>query len=239
MSEDAPLTVDYLNVIRNATLDQLRNEQYTVSVPERPLLYALTCHAALRTYVDTAIGILATRGLVEATAVRDVELVQVTGDAHTTPFEQLNVAVPDLTGQVPLQFFIAQPDVPPRTELVDVRAFNAALDHLATVPTAELERLLTETLDTASHRLDAWITSLATKRLAAMRSRRPEGPARRRLRVARERAPQPPAPAPHAGERARGRPRNRWLPAHAVGRPGHRRGRAAQRVPHPCRRRQR
>ena len=51
-----PLTVDYLNVIRNATLDQLRNEQYTVSVPERPLLYALTRHAALRTYVDTAIG---------------------------------------------------------------------------------------------------------------------------------------------------------------------------------------
>ena len=175
LSEDAPLTVDYLNVIRNATLDQLRNEQYTVSVPERPLLYALTRHAALRTYVDTAIGILATRGLVEATAARDVELVQVTGGAHTTPFEQLNVAVPDLTGQVPLQFFIAQPDVPPRTELVDVRAFNAALDHLATVPTAELERLLTETLDTASHRLDAWITSLATKRLAAMRSRRPKG----------------------------------------------------------------
>ena len=82
LSEDAPLTVDYLNVIRSVTLEQLRNEQYTVSVPERPLLYALTCHAALPTYVDTAVGILATRGMIEATAARDVELVQVTGDAE-------------------------------------------------------------------------------------------------------------------------------------------------------------
>ena len=97
------------------------------------------------------------------------------GDTAPSPLQQLARPVPDLTGQVPLQFFIAQPDLPVRAELVDVHAFNAALDHLATVPTAELERLLTETLDTASHRLDAWITSLATKRLGAMRSRRPQG----------------------------------------------------------------
>ncbi|WRZ87934.1 hypothetical protein OHB54_01930 [Streptomyces sp. NBC_01007] len=42
---------------------------------------------------------------------------------------------------------------------------------------AALERLLGECLDLVSHRLDAWITSLATARLAAMRepSRRPAG----------------------------------------------------------------
>jgi hypothetical protein len=42
---------------------------------------------------------------------------------------------------------------------------------------AAIERLLGECLDLVSHRLDAWITSLATARLAAMRapSRRPTG----------------------------------------------------------------
>ncbi|MEQ9112701.1 MAG: hypothetical protein RID94_00450, partial [Miltoncostaeaceae bacterium] len=46
----------------------------------------------------------------------------------------------------------------------------AALEHLAGVPTAQLDRLLCETLDLAGHRLDAWVTSLATERLRAMRA---------------------------------------------------------------------
>jgi hypothetical protein len=56
-----------------------------------------------------------------------------------------------------------------------LRPYGAALEHLAGCPTAELERLLTETLDTVSHRVDAWETSLYTRRLDAMRSARPEG----------------------------------------------------------------
>jgi len=46
----------------------------------------------------------------------------------------------------------------------------AALDHLAPLPTETLDRLLRETLDLASHRLDAWVTSLATMRLSRMRA---------------------------------------------------------------------
>ena len=51
----------------------------------------------------------------------------------------------------------------------------AALAHLAALPSATLDRLLRETLDLASHRLDAWVTSLATKRLAEMRAHKPTG----------------------------------------------------------------
>jgi hypothetical protein len=43
--------------------------------------------------------------------------------------------------------------------LTDLRA---GLGRLATLPTAELDRLLTETLDICSHRLDAWATGIAT-----------------------------------------------------------------------------
>ncbi|HYO38076.1 MAG TPA: hypothetical protein VER39_00300 [Nocardioidaceae bacterium] len=53
--------------------------------------------------------------------------------------------------------------------------FRAALRTLAGTDAATLERHLAETLDAASYRLDAWITSLATRRLAEMRTARRRG----------------------------------------------------------------
>lgn len=47
--------------------------------------------------------------------------------------------------------------------------FRASLEFLATLPTAELDRLAAETLDCCSHRLDAWLTSLASRRLEHVR----------------------------------------------------------------------
>ena len=40
---------------------------------------------------------------------------------------------------------------------------------MATLPEAEVDRLFSETLDLASHRLDAWITAIYTRRLAGQR----------------------------------------------------------------------
>ena len=53
--------------------------------------------------------------------------------------------------------------------------FREALGTLSSTTAPTLERHLAETLDAASHRLDAWITSLATRRLAEMREARPKG----------------------------------------------------------------
>src|SRR4029450_10488729 len=44
-----------------------------------------------------------------------------------------------------------------------------SLAHLGTVSSARLQRLFAGTLDLCAHRLDAWITSFATKRLDSMR----------------------------------------------------------------------
>ncbi len=57
----------------------------------------------------------------------------------------------------------------------DLTELLAALRHLATLPTASLQRLLGETLDLSVHRLDAWITAVATARLRSMRAARPAG----------------------------------------------------------------
>ncbi|GAT68902.1 hypothetical protein PS9374_04567 [Planomonospora sphaerica] len=51
----------------------------------------------------------------------------------------------------------------------------ASLRHLADQPPDLLSRLLRETLDLTSHRLDAWITGLATERLAETRTLHPTG----------------------------------------------------------------
>lgn len=176
LSETEPLAFDYLTLIRNATHEQLETESYGVDLPEKPLLYVLARHAALRTYVDTASAILHRRGMAPLD-IADDDLVDISirRGRKRRPRERLDIRLPDLTGGRTLGEWIAQPDLPPGPDVAEVTAFNAALEHLAAVPTAELERLLTETLDTASHRFDAWVTSLATKRLARMRTAQPDG----------------------------------------------------------------
>ena len=54
-------------------------------------------------------------------------------------------------------------------------AHAAKVQALAALPGAKLETMMLEHLDTCSHRLDAWITSLAHRRLQEMRTAQPEG----------------------------------------------------------------
>ena len=68
-----------------------------------------------------------------------------------------------------------EPDVGARARLQPLSDFRASLAHLQSLRSTRLEQLLTGTLDLCSHRLDAWITSFATKRLAEMRQRSPAG----------------------------------------------------------------
>jgi hypothetical protein len=65
--------------------------------------------------------------------------------------------------------------VPTDPGTVETAQVLAALQHLEDLPSTTLDHLLSETLDIASHRLDAWITSLATMRLSRMRADKPAG----------------------------------------------------------------
>lgn len=56
-----------------------------------------------------------------------------------------------------------------------LRDKTADVTHLKTLTEESRERLVRETLDLCSHRLDAWITSLATKRLDELRKEQPKG----------------------------------------------------------------
>ncbi|HEY1293779.1 MAG TPA: hypothetical protein VGJ60_11910 [Chloroflexota bacterium] len=62
-------------------------------------------------------------------------------------------------------------DVP----MLEGARYRAALDTLAALPVDNLELRFRESLGLATHRLDAWFTSLARERLDSLRSRRPAG----------------------------------------------------------------
>ena len=95
----------------------------------------------------------------------------------TTPHELARVVIPALTGQQSLRRFVtdsirALPAVPPEG---DPSHAITSLEWLADRPVDELDRALRGLLDVCSHRLDAWLTSLATRRLASVREAVPEG----------------------------------------------------------------
>ena len=95
----------------------------------------------------------------------------------TTPHELARVVIPALAGQRSVRQFVADtiralPAVPPDG---DPRDAITSLEWLADRPVDELERALRGLLDVCSHRLDAWLTSLATRRLASVREAMPEG----------------------------------------------------------------
>ena len=102
-----------------------------------------------------------------AALVRDPELVDLAGDQPPTPTWSWQRSRP-LDGGTVAQRLATDPG-PEVTEL------RAALSVLAGAEVAALERHLAGALDAASHRLDAWVTSLATRRLAEVRARQPAG----------------------------------------------------------------
>jgi hypothetical protein len=177
LSESEPLQpFNYINWIRTASMEVLREEQLPVGVG-RPdaLLYYLLRHAALRLYGDVATKVAIKHNAAIRADLVDTELpgAEVGGQPRSTVWERLDRNIPNVTGNATLGHFLLTDVQSPDTR--EVRGFRAALAQLENLPTAELDRLFTETLDTCSHRLDAWITSLPSKRLEELRQQQPLG----------------------------------------------------------------
>jgi hypothetical protein len=94
--------------------------------------------------------------------------------------ELAQVILPTVTKDVTLASFITQAMMSGgqslrQPELANLSGFLSDLRFLATVPSAEIERTFKGVLDGYSHRLDAWYTSLATRRLFEIRTKRQTG----------------------------------------------------------------
>jgi hypothetical protein len=117
--------------------------------------------------------------------LRDLELVDLvdlpvvnnvirTPPASTHWKRQLDTPMPDQPSVSIRQFLETTTDFS-RAEVKPLGAFRDSLAHLQTLDTESLQFLTQGTLDLSSYRLDAWITSYATKRLASMTRNGPIG----------------------------------------------------------------
>ena len=174
LSETDPLpdTGNYIAQLASATtVDQIL-AGYNDKEPTA-LLYQLLRHALLRendrivfnTLVDYQLATVSQRIEPELTAVAT------TIPAAPTTWQRMATVVPAISSK-----FLGDAVLSERAAFnTAMTSYQEALGVLQKVPTAELDRLLTETLDVCSHRIDAWITGLYSARLEAMREDNPSG----------------------------------------------------------------
>ena len=134
-----------------------------------PLLKVLLRHALLREYAEAAARLLDSAATPLTQLLRDAELVDLVPDQPPTPTWQWQRSQPAPGTTVTVRERLDRAADPLVTEL------KTALQVLSETDVATLERHLAGTLDATSHRLDAWITSLATRRLAELRAAQPTG----------------------------------------------------------------
>lgn len=151
------------------------------------LLQALLRHAMLRELANAAARLAATVGGPEpARLLRDPELVDLVDVAPVdftvqppppTPHwrRQLDRKVPAVTGDRTIGQFLGGLTSFTAPGVAALGEFRASLAHLRGLDSETLQHLLLGTLDLSAHRLDAWVTSFATKRLALMCAAGPPG----------------------------------------------------------------
>ncbi|WP_437494017.1 hypothetical protein WME75_21660 [Sorangium sp. So ce1014] len=153
--------------------------------PADSLLYQVLRHATLWAYADTAYVLEPPPqpAQMPLAFTRDPELIDFFGapdgpDRHSgagtgtpTPWRYLEARQPDGKSRGDHLFN----DAAGLTGYLALPTFLGALERLGDAEPDDPELLLAETLDLASHRLDAWVTALAAQRLDELRRARPTG----------------------------------------------------------------
>jgi hypothetical protein len=143
-----------------------------------PLLFTLLRQSVYWEYVYLAYDALLTAGLRSITPYKEPELVGI-GAANSTPPPE--VVVDQFTDELlggDLGAFAPttlDPSLFSRDAWEAFDEFWESVRYLVDRPVDVLEGLLPGTIDLASTRLDAWMTSLATRRLQDLRETHPEG----------------------------------------------------------------
>jgi hypothetical protein len=147
-------------------LPNLRTRTEFSATSPSPLLYLLARHGALVEY-----AMAAAIHLKRFHELPEPELIDIFPDDTTyTLWRQLATKVIVDGKQPNLGDAIGASE-----HAAGLKRFREAVRGLAKCDIERLERLLAQSIDLASHRLDAWITSFANKRLWSMRAAAPTG----------------------------------------------------------------
>lgn len=154
---------NYLAALSAASFDELESDATLPSSEKSPpLLYLLARHSLRVEYAHAAFRIRLNAGNVEASDLRETAADAVGLGEH----------VRRATEEFGPDIFSSDDNA---SETRDLRAMKASLKYLGSCSRAVLDTVVREVLDLGSHRLDAWVTSLATARLATIRRDRPVG----------------------------------------------------------------
>ena len=180
LSDTASLRHNYLQLLADPgiTLTEIHDEgvKLVPAASAKPLLYRLARHATLLAYAEQALPLWPSVPISATDAPWfEPELVDLErdlggdrpGDPLQTPtfwrvLQTVRGGAAMSLGDELRAKGLGAP--------APLQTFLASLQRLSQVPSAALERLLGEALDLCSHRLDAWITSLATSRLDELRA---------------------------------------------------------------------
>lgn len=175
LDQSSSLSPNYIERLL-AARDLFKDVKFQNLSTEQPqphtLLHLLLRHAMLLEYANAGTRYLIKHQLLPAAARREPELVDLPlGPPMLTIWRQLNMKI-KVDGQadpIELEKYLlpaaGDPDVVKEPDLQQLKEFRGSLDYLRSLSVDKLERLLKGTLDLCSHRLDAWITSFATKRM--------------------------------------------------------------------------
>lgn len=142
------------------------------------LLQAMLRHSMLLEYASaTATIAVAEPGASLAELLRDPELIDlVNGVPPSTTWKRLlDRKVAAITGTKTIREHLDSLRTFSAPQVAALGSFRQSLEHLQSLDSESLQFLMQGTIDLASYRLDAWITSVATKRLASMRAAQPQG----------------------------------------------------------------
>jgi hypothetical protein len=179
--QSSKLNPNYIDDLLNArdVVTQVRFRNQSTEQPKpHTLLHLLLRHSMLLEYTNAATRFLIKLQPQVAHMRREPELVDLPlGQLTQTVWRQLAKKITvDGVGEIELAKYMlppasptGDPDVIKEPDFKQIKEFRDSLSHLKSLSVDKLERLMAGTLDLCSHRIDAWITSFATKRLEEMR----------------------------------------------------------------------
>jgi hypothetical protein len=169
--------VDYLAHMAAASPKELHGDWID---PATPLLARLIRHSLLQAYADAAFRLLPVAGPSPLPEPELVDLADIAANDPVTPAHTLtswrHLSEASYQGRpVASVLYDAARSANPPVEVRPLAEVIQALTRLAGASASTLQRLLMETLDLSTHRLDAWLTAIATDRLRALRARQAAG----------------------------------------------------------------
>ena len=162
LAEDKPIPLAFYTNLVGASIAQLLNETVTIPAPfQNTVFYKLVRQSLMWAITRAAIPLAKTIGGLGAVIL---EVQTILSASAPMPFGPMLLDVLSSTGGKPIG------DADQVRNDQQVKDVFTALFSFFLTSTAELDRLFSETLDLASHRLDAWLTAFATRRLLEMRN---------------------------------------------------------------------